>query len=294
MTANKSAIKRACIAGIGVAVLLVMSACGGAPSDIRTTQGLPVAPTVSANAGATQAAPGGLASPQQAGNSAYPNIAYPWYAPVSSQTGLTVMGFGQASTAPDSAVVTIFLGPQVVAVPGGAPSSGPIQPPGATPVSDTSVQAVVDAIKGQSVSASDITVNRAGGSATITVTVRHLDTLSGIEQAATQAADAQHLTSSTSVTYSVTDCASLEQAALKAATSDASTRVSVLAHALNVGVGSLRGSAYTVSPAPGANGCESGGVVPYPLVNGATGAATAAPVPDVQIDATVTVTYAIK
>lgn len=295
------------ITAVVVAALALAAACGGGhASAIHTTQGLRAAPPAASGGGLLTAvgsvsltpAPGSAvpsqgaaaqASPQQA-----PAIAYPWYFPAQSQTGLTVPGFGQAQAPADSAALTIFLGAQVVNPPTTGPSSGPIQPPQLTPVPDSDVQAVVDAITGQGVSANDLTIDRGTGTATLTVTVRHLDALDAIEQAATKAAQEHNLEPTTSVTYVLTDCASLEQAALRAAVSDANTRVSVLARALNVGVGAVAGAGYTIYPAFGADACESGGVVPYPVVNAQPATAAGAQAPEVRLSASVTVTFSIK
>lgn len=292
---------------LGAAVLLSAACGGGHASSIRTSQGLGAAPPVSADGslvqtggsnpssvrGAPALEPNAQGSSQATLPQAVPAVAYPWYSPAQSQTGLTVVGFGQARATADGAVVTIFLGGQVVNGPMVVPGSGPIQPPLPTPIADADVQAVIDAIRGQGVTDTDIRVDRSAGSATITVTVHHLEALSAIEQAATKAAEARNLSPSTSATYSVTDCASLEQAALRAAVSDANTRVSGLAHALNVGVGAIAGAGYTVYPAFGANACDSGGVVPLTgAVQG--GSATVGQAPEVQLSASVTVTFSLK
>jgi uncharacterized protein YggE len=291
---------------LGAAVLLSAACGGGHASSIRTSQGLGAAPPVPADGGIVQAggnpssvqgapalAPNTQGSLQAALPQQAPAIAYPWYSPAQSQTGLTVPGFGQAQATADSAVLTIFLGGQVFNGPMVVPGSGPQQPPLPTPIADADVQAVVDAIRGQGVANTDIRVDRGAPTPTITVTVHHLDGLVAIEQAATKAADAHDLHPSTSATYSVTDCPSLEQAALRAAVSDANTRVSGLAHALNVGVGAIAGAGYTVYPAFGANACESGGVVP--LTGAAQGkSATVGQAPEVQLSASVTVTFSLK
>jgi len=290
---------------VGAAVLLSAACGGGHASPIRTSQGLGAAPPVAADGsivqtggsnpssvrGAPALEPNAQSSSQATLPQAVPAIAYPWYSPAQSQTGLTVVGFGRAQATADSAVLTIFLGGQVVNGPVVVPGSGPIQPPLPTPIADADVQAVVDAIRGQGVADTDIRVDHAAATETITVTVHHLDALGAIEQTATKAAEAHDLHPSTSVTYSVTDCASLEQAALRAAISDANTRVSGLAHALNVGVGVIAGAGYTVYPAFGANACESGGVVP---LTGAVQGGSATQAPEVQLSASVTVTFSIK
>ncbi|HYM14560.1 MAG TPA: SIMPL domain-containing protein [Dehalococcoidia bacterium] len=300
-------IKNTTVAAISAAMLLAAACAGGHATSIRTSQGLNAAPPVTAGAGVAQTSGGttssaagapALAPSTQGSQAALPQlapaIAYPWYAPAQSQTGLTVVGFGQAQATADAATLTIYLGAQVVGGPIVVPNTGPNQPPQPTPISDADVQAVVDAIKGQGVADSDIRVDRAAPMATIAATVRHLDALAAIEQAAKKAADERGLSPSTNVIYSVTHCASLEQAAQRAAVSDANTRVSSLAGALNVSVGAIVGAGYTVYPAFGANACESGGVVPYPLANARGAAATAGVTPEIQLNASVTVTFAIK
>ena len=301
--------------GLGVSIVLlavIAVACGGGhgtTQTIRTEKGLDVAPPAVADGNVVQVASSGMASPppltgsQQATNSGtgvasgnQASIAYPYpFGPsLQSQTGITVPGYGRATVAADSALLYLYLGGFAVeGVPVPGTMKGPNRPvPPGTPVSDADVQAVVDAIATAGVMRSDISVERANGQATITATIRHVDAVDAVEKAAQTAAQERGLQQSSNVTFTVSDCAGLEGEALKAAISDAHDRGATLAQALNVGLGSIVGSSYAATPnAPGMSACESGGGVIYPLV--ANSAAVASPT-DVQVSASVVVTFALK
>jgi hypothetical protein len=222
---------------------------------------------------------------------AYP---YPFGPSLQSQTGLTVPGYGRATVGADRALLYVYLGGFVVqGVPVPGPAQGPNRPvPQGTPVSDADVATVVDAIKAVGVADIDIAVDHGPGPVTITATIRHVDAVEAVDQAAQSAAQRRGMQESSSVAYTVNDCTSLEAEALKAAISDAHDRGTKLAQALNVSLGAVVGSSYSSSPAgTGPNACQSGGGVVYPLVANST---TTAPSTDVQLEASVVVTYAMK
>jgi uncharacterized protein YggE len=167
-------------------------------------------------------------------------------------------------------------------------------------ITEADLQPVVDAIVAKGVSPDDVEVivepffgdPYYGGSATIRVTVDNVDALEGIVEAATDAASGLERISfnSSSVSYTAGDCAALEQAAMEAAVDDARERGQTFASALGVGLGAVVGAShYSYSPFGAPCGSDVGG--PYPLggISYAEGQS-----PEVQLVATVTITFAIQ
>ena len=230
------------------------------------------------------------------------------------QTGITVQGYGSATADADSAVLELYFGSKVdgiepLPVPetrgesgisGGAvaPSSPQSDQP-SQPFTEADLQPVVDAIVAQGVAREDIEVIITSydpyyTSATIRATVRNLDALQGIVDAATAAAAglATAQLQSTNAYYTVADCASLERAAMQAAVEDARGRGAAFAEVLGVGLGAVTGAAnYSYSPFGGAP-CGSNYGGPYPLAGGVAYAQGQAS--QVQLVATVSITFAIQ
>jgi len=243
---------------------------------------------------------------------------YPYPSLQESQTGVTVQGFGSASVDADSAVLDLYFGGRYgdgieplpePALPGetepgsrgAAPSPPEVELLGeAQEITEADLQPVVDAIAAQGVSRADIEVvvepsfgdPYYGGSATIRVTVRNVDALEGIAEAASEAASGLEdiYFSGSSVSYTVGDCASLEQAAMEAAVEDARQRGQSFASALGVGLGAVVGASHS-SYSPFGSPCDSdlGGSYPLDGVAYAEGQS-----PEVQLIATVTITFAIQ
>jgi uncharacterized protein YggE len=301
--------------------------------SIRTQKGLGVAALV-ANAqakeetddesGAAPAAPDAPVPDTAVGTARSDLVApefasYPYQALQESQTGVTVQGYGSATADADSAVLELYFGgtyayrqgiepapepdsgqsePSTGDVAPSTPETDLLQP--AQPITEADVQPVVDAIVAQGVSADDIEVivqpsygdPYYGGSATIRVTVRNVDALEGIVSAATEAASGLENTSfnGSSVSYTVSDCADLELAAMRAAVEDARERGQTFASALGVGLGAVVGAShYSYSPFGSPCGAGTGG--PYPLGGIAYAESQS---PEVQLVATVTITFAIQ
>jgi len=251
-----------------------------------------------------------------------------------SQTGVTVQGFGSASVDADSAALEIYFSGEFIdgIEPLPVPERGDVEPeagetepsfeesssePGASSdavrlgdpgtrsfqaqqITEADLQPVVDAISAQGVSRADIEVivqpsygdPYYGGSATIRVTVRNVDALEGIVDAATEAASGLENISlgGSNVSYTVSDCASLEQAAMQAAVEDARERGRSFASALGVGLGAVVGASHS-SYSPFGSPCDSGLGGPYPLGGIAYAEGQS---PEVQLVATVTITFAIQ
>lgn len=244
---------------------------------------------------------------------------YPYPALQESQTGITVQGFGSATADADSAVLELYFGGTYAYREGiepvpepdrgqSEPSSGGVAPStpetdllqAAQPVTEADVQPVVDAIAAQGVSLDDIEVivqpsygdPYYGGSATIRVTIRNVDALEGIVSAATEAASGLENISfnGSGVSYSVSDCAALELAAMQAAVEDGRERGQTFASALGVGLGAVVGASH-YSYSPSGSPCDAGAGGPYPLGGIAYAEGQS---PEVQLVATVTITFAIQ
>ena len=285
------------------------AACGGAGEEeengIRTEQGLSVAAAsqaaeradaVAAGGAADAEAPPGYVSPDEAAGQIVAEAA------VGSLEGLTVAGYGMASANADSAIVELYFstGASEIPVPGAEEGSESRSTQVQTvSITEADLQPVIDAIVAQGVNRDDIEFlggsyyDPAYGSATLRVTLRDLDSLGKIVQAATDAAAGLSgiVLQGSYVSYTISDCAALERAALRAAKEDADARATSLADALGVGRGAVVGAAnYAYTPF-GGTACEASYVIPYPVggVRYAEGQAS-----QVQLYATVTVTYEIQ
>ncbi len=314
--------------GLVALVAAVAAAGNGGPDKaeaaIRTRSGLDVAALMpTAQEGKEEAAapapgaPGAATDIAKGGGVAFPDI-YPFpYAPAQqSFEGITVQGYGSATADADAAVLELYFGSKVTGIEpmpvpesrteppsSGAGISGTVtefsseQP--SQPITEADLQPVVDAIVAQGVSPDDLEVIITSydpyySSATIRVTVRNLDSVRGIVDAATNAAAglANAQLQGTNVVYTVADCAALERAAMQASVDDARKRGAVFAEVLGVGLGPVVGAAnYSYSPY-GGTPCGSGYGGPVPLAGGVTYAEGQAS--QVQLVATVTVTFAIQ
>jgi uncharacterized protein YggE len=302
-------------------------------ANIRTDKGLSVAALVAGagqqsdqtadQSGATPTVPEVSNSDAAAGvdrsSAISPEFApYPYPSLQESQTGVTVEGYGSASADADSAVLELYFGGNVRGVePVPAPDSGQSEPSSgagvaasppesdtlqqAQPITEADLQPVVDAIVAQGVSRDDVEVivqpsygdPYYGGSATIRVTVKNVDGLQGIVDAATNAASSLENISfqGSNVSYTVSDCASLELAAMQAAVQDARERGQTFASALGVGLGAVVGAShYSYSPYGAPCGSDAGG--PYPL--SALGGYAEGQSSQVELIATVAITFAIQ
>ena len=216
---------------------------------------------------------------QKGGDVGFASPVFPFFQ--QGQNGITVQGFGSATVQADGAVLELFLGTNLpVPLPGepgrgdtGVAPAPPVPEGQAAPISEADLQPVVDAIVAQGVPRSDIEVipgakyDPYSSSATIRVTVRSLDALTGIVDAATSAAGTLQdiALQSTSVIYTVSECPSLERQAMQAAVEDAGERATVFAQVLGVGLGSVIGaSQYSYSPF-GVSPCDPNIGGPYPL-----------------------------
>lgn len=313
-----------------LASLPLAAACGGDggggdEAGIRTDKGLSVAAFAAGAGGGGEEADGlsgdvGVATGAPAPQAdvgiervvAFPPDIAPFPSLQESQTGITVQGFGSASVDADSALLELYfigefigIGPVPEPAPGQtepgfgegvAPRPPEVQPIGeGQEITEADLQPVVDAIVAQGVSRDDIEVIVApyyGGSANIRVTVGDVDALEGIVDAATEAASGLEGISfgGSSVSYTVSDCAALEQAAMRAAVDDARERGQSFASVLGVGLGSIVGASHS-SYSPFGSPCDSGLGGPYPLGGVAYAEGQS---PEVQLIATVTITFAIQ
>jgi len=251
---------------------------------------------------------------------------YPYYAPAlqESGSGITVQGYGSATADADSAIVEFYFytsgsgGVEPQPAPdtssrssGGSAGSAGIAEPAppqvdfgdslqeVPPITEASLQPVIDALVGAGIARGDIEVigqgyyDKYSSSATLRATVGNLDVLDGAVNAATNAAASPGAIqlSSTNVAYTVSDCTALEKAAMQAATEDAEERGAAFAETLGVGMGGIVGAShYSYSPY-GGNACGSAYGGPYPL---AAESFVAGGSRTVQVFANISVTYAIQ
>ena len=297
--------------GLGVAALAA-GASRTSETARQAAQGSPVpgAPSVDTGVGVGKGGGGDVA----------PDF-YPYPTLQQSQTGITVQGFGSATVTADSAIVEFYFGGKATgvvpqpsrdsSVPGssgsGSASAGGAEPQSApaTPaqqqITEAALKPVVDAIVATGVARTDVEVivtpyygePAYGGSATIRATVRKVASVDAVVQAATKAAAGLTDISmqGTNVSYTVSDCAALEKAAMEAAVKDARERGTNFAGVLGVGLGDVAGASNYSSSLYGGSPCDSNFTGPYPM----GGIAYAeGQTPDVQLMATVTITFNIK
>jgi uncharacterized protein YggE len=187
---------------------------------------------------------------------------------------------------------------------GGSGSSPGAEPdaqttPATTGISVEDLQPVIDALADAGVDREDI--EYVGGSyydpyyasATLRVTVSDVDRLGGLMDAAADAA--ANLTDiylqGSYVSYTISDCAALETAALGEAVNDADTRATALAAAAGVTRGALTGASSDAYSPWGGTACSGGYVGPYPV--GGVTYAEGQP-SQVQVYASVSVTYDVQ
>jgi len=299
---------------IVTALLLVMAvACGGADKDrdeeVQANNGLSVAFAAQARAHAAERGVSSEASQDSGGGrQAAVDTARNSAGEIALQSsggglpGLTVLGYGMASAAADSAILEFYFSTGAAvkpdAVPGNTGTSGSEQAQATTSIKESDLQSVIDAIVAEGVSRDSIEF--LGGSyydpfyssATLRVTTNDLGKLGAIIQAGTDAAGtlSNIALQGSSVSYTISDCAGLERQALQAAKQDAEARAEVLASALNVARGAVTAASTYSYSTFGGTAC-GGGNAPYPMggVTYAEGQAS-----QVQLSASITVTYEIQ
>jgi hypothetical protein len=305
---------RALILMAMLATLLTAAACDGSDDDkeqdgIRTQQGLSVAAASYARERADDLARGDSGAQAPSGGGGQGDARQPVASSMTqSLDGLTVSGYGVATADPDSAIVELYFASSSSTKPGGGGSpSTPIEPdapasnsaPVSGGISEADLQSVIDAILAAGVAREDIEL--VGGSyydptfssVTLRVAVRDIGRLGAVMQAATDAAASLSAISlqGSYVNYTVSDCAALERAALRAAKDDADARAAVLAEALGVSRGAVVGAADYAYDPYGGNACGDSFAVPFP-VGGIPYAE--AQTREVQLFATITVTYGMQ
>jgi uncharacterized protein YggE len=212
--------------------------------------------------------------------------------------GIVVQGYGRATAPADTARVAFTVSksgvnypvpmgetkplPSDVGVMEGGTAEGSAPAPDITPVppdvyptpvppepiTEADLQPLVDAMKAQGVSDSDIEVTIYPASyygpygsptALVTVTLHDVSKVGGLTDAANQAiaASGTLYLQNTGVTYNVSDCDTLLKEARKAAVEDARANGAGLAEALGVGLGAIQGATeYSYDPY-GYSGCQS-------------------------------------
>jgi uncharacterized protein YggE len=238
--------------------------------------------------------------------------------------GLTVQGFGRATTPADSARVQFVVTqgrdyyPEPRPAPDGevpdeiAPATAPVTPP---PVIEEDLGALVEAIEDQGVSEDDIevTIYPGGGyydpygpvaTARVTVTLRDMDKVGPVVEAGTTAVQMLTVTSSRDasgtlflqnigVSYRVDDCDALLDEARGAAIEDARDNGEGLADALGVSRGALLAAwEYSYDPT-GYSACSEDSYSYSPYEYEGPPYNPAAPA-EVQIVSNVSLTYAIQ
>ncbi len=244
------------------------------------------------------------------------------YAPAfqASQTGITVQGYGSATTDPDSAIIEFYFSR------GGGVEPRPVPEPGATgsgssgssggsdtvttdadaavaaqvaPITEADLQPVIDAIVAAGVPRDDIEFigqtyyDAYYSTATLRATVSNIDNVDAVVRAAQDGAAnlADIYLTSTNISYTVSDCSALEKAAMDAAVEDAKDRATSFASSLGVGLGDVVGASHYSYAPYGGTACDGNFIGPYPMggiayAEGARGF--------VQVFANISVTYAIQ
>lgn len=217
--------------------------------------------------------------------------------------GIIVTGYGVASVEADSAFLELYFAGYYVEVPvdepDAVPGSGGISYRSASAISEADLQPVIDALVDAGVAREDIELlggtyyDPYSSSATLRVTVRDLDDIGGLVDAATDGAGQLQdiYLQGTYVSYTVEDCAALAQAALDEAVADARERGAALAQSLSIGLGDVVAAAdYGWSPF-GGTPCGVDYAVPVPI-GGIAYAENQAP--QVDFYATISVTFALS
>jgi uncharacterized protein YggE len=271
---------------------------GGSTSGIRTEKGLTVANMdqfrgdgAGAGDGDDSAAwPGGAPEFDGAGvggdevisNIGRAGFSGPSFVQTAGGAGITVQGFGTATTEADSARIEFYFGryaedgvpiPEPDLRPGSSGSSGaddvvdPAQEDGveAIPITEADLQPVIDALVAAGVSRDDIEFVEQGyydpywATATLRVKVGNLDSLEGVVGAGTNAGNSltDIALQSSNVIYTVGDCSSLQQAALGTAMEDAGDNVQTFATALGVTAGEMIGASDLSWYPTDGTGCDS-------------------------------------
>jgi len=222
--------------------------------------------------------------------------------------GITVQGYGSATADADSAIIELYFsrnGPvsdisSGQSEPGFSGGAEPVAPDvqEVAPITEADLQAVIDAIAGAGVSGDKIQFvgqpyfDKFYSSATLRATVDNVDSVDDVVKAANDATASLSgiAVNGTNVSYTVSDCTSLEEAAMKAAVEDAGERSQVFGRALGVGVGAVKGASnYSYF---GGTPCDPGFYPgPYPL--GGITYAEGQP-REVQVIENISVTYAIQ
>ncbi len=318
-----------------LALALLGAACGGGDngeqtSAIRTQKGLAVA-AISGQLAGDQSARQSAALPassvsggetsgatdRSSTNSANLGFKGVDYAPAlqAGGTGITVQGYGSATTDPDSAIIEFYFSrnggvePRPVPLPpdsGGSSSSGSSGAAPETtvagqvqPITEADLQPVIDALVGAGVARDKITFIGQSyydpyySNSTLRAEVTDVNKVDSVAQAAQGAAAnlSDIFLTSTNVSYTVSDCAAIEKAAMQAAVSDANERGASFASALGVGLGDIVGATHNSYAPYGGTACDGNFTGPYPM----GGIAYAAGSPGtVQVFASVSITYGIK
>jgi uncharacterized protein YggE len=248
-----------------------------------------------------------------------------------SPDGITVTGYGSATADADSAIVEFYFGRSGgIAEPGadGGGSSGssgstepdtgtsstnvPVEPqpapaehanlqvPEVQPITEAELQPVIDALVAAGIPRDQIEYLGQGyydpyfASATLRATVADVNAVDGVVNAASTAAAGipNFQLQSTHVSYTVSDCAALERAAMEVALEDARERGEVMAEVLGVGLGAITGAAnYSYAPY-GGTPCDTGyfgGPIPLGGIEFAQGQPR-----EVQVFAQLNVTFAMQ
>lgn len=226
----------------------------------------------------------------------------------SDGAGVTVQGYGSATADADSAIIEFYFGGMIyyedkpIAEPGVGSdgSTGSVPPdiapsPNAEPITEEALQPVIDALVGAGVSRDNIEFVDPGyydpyySSATLRATLDNVDGVDAAVAAATAATLDGISLQSSNVTYTISDCSALEQAAMEAAVEDAADRGQLLATALGVELGGITGAADYSYYGYGGTGCGSSYPMPYydTAVRGSSST-------QVQVFEQISITYAIQ
>lgn len=183
-----------------------------------------------------------------------------------STDGLSVQGYGIASTTADRAVVYFYLSsgngepkPMIDCAPSLACPTSPALP---VPITREMIQPLIDAIKGQGIADADIEVTlqpygTVYGAASIAVLLRDVNKTDALVDAVRNAASrrSDYQLNSINVAYTLNDCTALEREAIVAATRDAREHAKSLADVLDITIGKITGAYHQSYSGYGPYGC---------------------------------------
>ncbi len=279
---------RPAVLAVLLAVAALPAACGGSDAPtLQVQRGLAAAALGAASEKGGPQGPflGGL---PQGASGAGGDIGSGGPALQQGQTGVTVQGYGSATAPADSALLELYFEKST--------------PSNEAPFTEEDLQPIIDALVFQNVPRDDIDLlfspkydKYAPGSATLRATVGDAGALDAIIDDVNEAVESMDWVRliNTSALYTVSDCASLDRAALEAAVRDARDRGAIFGQALAVTLGPVIGASHYTYSYYGPNPCDPS-AYPYGPYGGGGQPYVRGQPAEVRLSATVSVTFAIQ